>query len=512
MSRTKNALKNVIWGWTSKLASLVLGFASRTVFIYALGKVFLGVNSLYTEILSMLSLAELGFGTALNFSMYKPVAENDEDKIIKLLCFYRKTYRIIALIVTFLGVALIPFLQHLVKEAEHISILELRVFFVFFLANTVINYFVSYKYSYVNAIQKNYIVTNIDMILNFATIVVQIVVILIAKEYIVYLATHTILILISRIIIALYLNKKFPVLKLKEKKNLEKEEKKNIFKEVKGLVLHQFSSVAVHSTDNMIISALSGMGVVAVGLISNYNLLITSVLGFVTIILSSVTSGFGNLVASSTSENYHKAFKDANFICFWIYGFCSIAFFVLIPPFITLWLGRDFLIDNISFLLIVISQYLLGQSTIYNNARIAKGNFSKDKWISFAQAIVNLVVSIVGAKFLGLVGVYIGTVISRLVAFVFKPVKTYKMLFETSSKDYYKRNLIYFVVTVIVGSITCFASSYILKSVTIWTFVLTLIVVLVIPNVIFCVLFFKTEEFKNVKNRAISILKRRIKK
>ena len=145
------------------------------------------------------------------------------------------------------------------------------------------------------------------------------------------------------------------MLKLKEKKNLEKEEKKNIFKEVKGLVLHQFSSVAVHSTDNMIISALSGMGVVAVGLISNYNLLITSVLGFVTIILSSVTSGFGNLVASSTSENYHKAFKDANFICFWIYGFCSIAFFVLIPPFITLWLGRDFLIDNISFLLIVSS-------------------------------------------------------------------------------------------------------------------------------------------------------------
>jgi O-antigen/teichoic acid export membrane protein len=255
-----------------------------------------------------------------------------------------------------------------------------------------------------------------------------------------------------------------------------------IFKEVKGLMVHQFSSIAVHATDNIIIASITGLGVVVVGLISNYNLIITSVLGFVSLLFTGATSSFGNLVASSTTEHYEKTFREINFLNVWIYGFCSIAFFILIPPFIQLWLGKEFLIDNYSFLLIVINQYMLGQATIYNNARVAKGNFNKDQWSSLLQGLINLLVSIVAARYLGLVGVYIGTVVSRLATTILRPYLTYKFLFNKSCVHYYKIYISYFVVVVLLGLFTYFVCHYVLMSVTLWTFLFAAIIVAILPN------------------------------
>lgn len=225
---------------------------------------------------------------------------------------------------------------------------------------------------------------------------------------------------LSRVAACLYLNRKFPILTRKPPVPLSKEKTRRIFKDVKSLVMCQLASVAVHSTDNILISTLSGLGVVAVGYINNYNMLMNSVLGFVRILFESVTSGFGNMVASSSTENFRKVFKEINFANFWIYGFCSVAFWILIPPFITLWIGADKLIDGVSFTLIVLNCYLQGQSFAFNSARIAKGNFGKDKSWALLQALVNLVVSIIGAKCLGLVGICIGTVVSRLVYVFFR--------------------------------------------------------------------------------------------
>ncbi len=507
MSRTENAVKNTTYGIISKIVSLVLGFASRTVFIYILGNQYLGVNGLYTEILSMLSFAELGFGTALIFAMYKPVAEDDKIKILKLLDFYKKVYRIIALIITVIGLVLLPFLQYIVKGADQLSLFDLRLYFLIFLFNSVVGYFVSYKFSYVNALQKNYVETNINMVLNVITIVAQIAVLILFRNFLAYLITQSIMLLISRFILVSFLNKKFPILKEKPETPLTKDERKPIYREVRGLVVHQFSSVAVHSTDNIIISSLTGLGVAAVGLISNYNLIINSVLGFITIIFTSVTSGFGNLAASGTIDEFRNVFKVANFINFWIYGFCAIAFFVLIPPFITLWIGKDNLIDTISFLLIIINCYLQGQSTIYNNARIAKGNFNKDKWLALIQALVNLVVSIIGAKFLGLVGVYIGTIVSRLVYVVFRPYSTYKFLFGKSSSEYYAKLILYFIIVCVAGVITYLATYYLLSNVNVLRFLLSAFIVAILPNIIFALIFFKSKEFKEFLNRVKNFIK-----
>ena len=193
----------------------------------------------------------------------------------------------------------------------------------------------------------------------------------------------------------------------------------------------------------------------------------------------------------------------------WLYGFCAVAFFILMPPFIQLWLGDSFLIDNVSFTLIVLNVYLLGQSTIYNNARVAKGNFNKDKWIAFAQALVNLVVSIIAANFLGLMGVYVGTVVSRMVTIILRPIMTYRFLFEKSPWEYFKQFLINLIIIALACAITYIATYYILLEVTIFTFIMAMIVVVLVPNLIMLVCYFRTVEFKSLINRLKNLIKKK---
>ncbi len=508
MSRTKFAIKNTAAGVVSKFIGLLVSFVSRTVFIHILGNTYLGINGLYTEVLSVLSFAELGFGSALTYAMYAPVAAHDEIAIVKLMDYYKKVYRIIAGIVTVLGLVMLPFLPYVVKGADFLSLHDLRVYYLFFLFNTVISYFVTYKYSMINALQKNYIITNFDMIVNFVVTIAQIVVLLVFRNFLLYLATQSVLLLLSRVGVSVYLNRVFPLLRKKSTVPLSSVEKKPIIENVRGLVVHQFSSIAVHSTDNIIISAFSGMGIVAVGLVSNYNMIINSVLAFVVILFSSFTSGFGNMAATCTTEKFHDTFLELHFMGFWIYGFCCIAFFILIPPFITLWIGSKNLIDMLSFSLIVLNAYLMGQSTVYNNARIAKGNFNKDKWWSLTQAIVNLVVSIIGAKAWGLVGVYVGTVASRLVFVISRPYSTYRFLFDTSSKEYYGKLALHFAVVLIGGALTYFLTYRLLNDVTYLRFLLSCLIVAIIPNGVFLIAFGRTNECKRLYQRVKSIIKR----
>ncbi len=508
-NRTKAATKNMAWGIISKAISLVLSFGSRTIFIYFLGKEYLGINSLYTEVLSMLSLAELGFGTAFTFAMYKPIANNDDEKIRQLITLFRKVYSNIAIVVTVIGLGLLPFLQYIVKGADSLTLVQLRLYFAIFLTNTVINYFVQYKITYVNARMQSYVVTNIEMITNFVIIASQCVVLLLFKNYLAYLLINTGLLIASRFIISLYLNKKYPILNETPSTPLQEKERKIIYKDVRGLALQNFASVAIHSTDNLIISMASGLGVIGVGLVSNYNTLITSVTAFITIILTALTPGFGNLVASTSQEHYKEVFDEVNFYDFWIYGFCSIAFLVLIPPFITLWLGQDFLIEDAPFFLIILNVYLQGQCTIYNNARNAKGNFNLDKWISVIQAIINLVVSIVCARAYGLLGVYIGTIASRLFFTIARPIKTYRFLYGQSVIPYFKDLLKYIGVTAIAGIITYAVSIKLFSlGINIPSFLLCCFVVAVIPNTIFYLIFRKTKYMRLFFNRVKGVLRK----
>ena len=508
MNRTRKAARNIVWAWGGKLLILLSGFLSRTVFIFCLGKTYLGINGLYTEVLSMLSLAELGFGTALNFSMYRPVAENDEDKIRRLLKFYRRIYHLIAAAVLLLGLSLLPFLPYIVKGGEAVALRELRIYFLFYLTNTVVNYLVSYKFSYVNALQNNYIVTSIEAVTKAAVFLVQIVVLWLFRNFYAYLFAETGFLLFSRLLISMYLDRKYPILAERTGEELREEERRRIFREVRALSVHQFASVAVHSTDNLIISSLTVAGIVAVGLVSNYMMLISAVLAFVNVIFSSLTSGFGNVVALSDQKTYLKAFQEVQFLSFWFYGFCAIGFYVLIPPFIVLWLGEDYLIDNTSFFLIVLNQYLMGQSATYNNVRVANGNFHLDQYVGLLHAILNLVISIIAARYLDLAGVYIGTIVSRMVLIIARPILTYRMLFGTGPAQYFKTYCLYFCSVCLAGLAADFLTSLIFAGgVSIPAFIASAFIVLIAPNLFFYLLFRRSKEFDSMWVRVNGLLK-----
>ncbi len=324
MGRIENAERNIFFGIIGNIVSFILGFISRTVFIHNLSVTYLGVNGLYTNILSVLSLAELGIGTAMNYSLYKPVAENNYETIKTLMQLYKKIYRIIAIIITVAGLILLPFLKFIIKDPGNISQNELFLYYLIFLFNTVSTYFVSYKYSLVNAEQKNYIQSNIQVITSVAVLISQIIILKIFKSFMLYLIAGAVIGVVQKVFVHLYLNKQYPYLLEKDYIPLSKEEMKPIKKNITALMYHKFGDVMIHQTDNIILSSF--INVTFVGLLSNYNLIILSVISFINTIFNSLISGLGNLIALDSKEKQYKLFKVYRFSAFWIYGMVLIVY------------------------------------------------------------------------------------------------------------------------------------------------------------------------------------------
>jgi O-antigen/teichoic acid export membrane protein len=495
-----------MYGYIGTFITYLLKFLSRTVFIYTIGVNYLGINGLYTNILTVLSFAELGIGTAMNYSLYKPVAENNKEKIKSFMSLFKVAYRWVAFVVAIIGLSFLPFLENIIKDAGGISSKELIFYYLIFLFNTVSSYFVSYKYSLVNADQKNYIQTNINTITMIIITILQIIVLIIFKSFLFYLIVAALVELIQKIFANHYINKKYPYLLEGNVKKLAEDELKELKKNIKALILHKVGDISVHQTDNIIISAFINLK--TVGLISNYNLIINSVTSFINIIFNSTISSFGNLVATENVEKQNYLFNVYRFIGFWFYGFASIAFLILINPFIALWIGNDMLVPNIVIYLILFDYYLKGHRIVVNNFKIAAGVFNPDKYIGLIQAIVNLVLSIYLVKRIGLPGIYIGTVVQGLIATFTKPYIVYKYVFRKKVIEYYKDSLKY-IITLFISIITLefIINNYSFEN-NIINFIFMFILVLLIPNLIFYITFRKRSEFKYL----MKIIKSKVKK
>ncbi len=254
MSRVNQAAKNIFFGYISNFIILIMGFLQKTVFIMVLDRTLLGVNGLYTDILSVLSLAELGIGSALNYSLYKPVAEQNQEKIKSYMQLYKKAYLSIAAVITVIGLAVTPFLPFIIKERGEITVKDLTIYYLIFLFNTVSTYFVAYKYSLANAQQRNYIQTNITTITKIVTVLAQIVILLLTRNFLLFLLTQAAVELLQKILVGIYFNKLYPFLRDKDVRKLEKEETDVVVTKTKALMFHKIGDVARLSTDNIIIS------------------------------------------------------------------------------------------------------------------------------------------------------------------------------------------------------------------------------------------------------------------
>jgi len=498
MSRVKYVAKNIAFGYVGNMVSTIMGFVLRTVFIMNLDVTLLGVDGLYGSVLTVLSLAELGIGTAMNYSLYAPVAAGDREKIKSYMQLYKKAYFIIAAVVAVIGLGIAPFLRFIIKEPGAITINELTIYYFIFLFNTVSTYFVAYKYSLVNAEQKNYIQTNIITISKLITTILQVAVILITQSFLAYLIVAAVVELLQKIFANYYLNKLYPYLKEKNITRLSKEETKPIIENTKALVYHKVGDVARLQTDNIIISTF--INVTLVGYISNYNMVLTAVSGFVNIIFNSVLSSFGNLIATESVEKQYKMFRVYKFLAAWIYGLSAIGFYYLLSPFIELCWGRDMVLSGTIVLCILIDYYFKGLRIVQSNFKTAAGVFAADKYLALIQGAVNLIISIILVQSIGLIGVYIGTIVSGLIANFTKPYLIYKICFDKSVLSYYKESFQYLLVLIVSAGVVFPVNQFFMGQTTLTGFIAVFLFVIVFVNLIYYFCFHKAEEFRYLKS------------
>lgn len=508
MNRTQLAISNIFYAYISKILSFILNFATRTVFLLYLSEEYLGFNSLMLSIVGMLSVADLGIGTAMGFTLYEPIAKNDKTKVVICLNYFKKIYYGIAGSILVLGLLFSPFLTRFVD----ISMTPAEIYFCFFLhlVNTAVSYLVSYKFIYIHAIQKSYIVSNIYTILDIVVKLLQIFVLVIFKSFFAYLSIQILVLLVSRIYINTYVNKKEHILQEKTSDKMSNEDKINFYDNIKGMIWLKLSSVAISSVDNILLATIQGVGLITIARISNYNLVITSVLAFVTILFSSFTSGFGNMYVTESKNKIYKLYKEIRFVNFWCHGFCHIAFFVLLDSFITLWLGDTYLINRGLVLLIVSNSFLTAIITPLGVVRTSIGDYSRDKYVHLFKAILNVIISVIGLYYWGVMGIYFATFISIILADTAEVVIMFRFLFDKSCVYYFKETLYYIFIVSVALIATNTICQFIMNEVSILSFVLSMIVVTIVPNIIILLMCFFLPQYKGAMQRIANIINNKL--
>lgn len=498
MSRLENTSKNFVYSIAGTILTSLLGFITRYVFVKRIGIEYVGANGLFTNVLSMLSLTELGLGSAIAFSLYKPLAENDTETIKSLMLFYKKAYRIIAIAIFSLGLCLIPFLKYIIKnpgKIEHVTWI-----YLIFLYNTSISYVFSYKTTLLNADQKTYLMTGFNMKIGVCTALIQLIVMVIFENYYIYLLSAAVINTCQWFFINRFIYKRYPYLQEIKVSPLSPSILKTIVTNVKAMVFHKVGELCINQTDNIIISAFISIG--AVGLYDNYYTIIGIISRLANALFNAATASLGNLIATEGNEKRYSVFKAYNFLGFWVYSWTGICLFVLLTPFVELWLGKEYIIDGLTITLVMVNYYLVGMRTTVGNIKMAAGLYSQDQWVPIAQAIINLAVSILAVRKMGLAGVFLGTVVSSIsIPCWYRPIVVYKYAFDKPVKEYFRSYVLYALIT---GA--NYFLVYIINSLLIETkisnvfgvFFLKMICCAIIPNATIVLLFRKTDEFQYI--------------
>lgn len=493
--RFKNSMKNSFWGAFSNLFCTLLNFCVRTIFIKTLGNEYLGINGLFTNILYILSFAELGVGHAITYSMYKPVANNDKEKVKSLLNLYRKFYQRIGCSIFGLGILIIPLLPFIIKESPNISE-NLILIYILYLFETAGSYFFSYKKSIAIVYQKDYICDVIKLVLSIIKSILQIIVLFVFNNYILYLVIYVLSTIFTNIVISKIVNKKYPYILDKNIKPLPDKEKKDIISSIKSLILYKIGRVSLSGTDNIIISALIGLS--AVGLYSNYSLIITAIGGITYIILKGTISSVGNINATESIETKEKTMFQLLFISTWLYGFICICLVILLNPFIFIWIGNEYLL-GINIIGASIFYILIDGLEFASHTYISTlGFFKQTRYSSLICAILNIILSLIlGYKF-GLFGIFLASSISKILTTSwFDTYVIYRDEFKKSPLKYYLRHLM-LIISVCINFICCYFITNLIVGNSIMTFIFKTFITILLCNLIFILMFAHTSEFKNI--------------
>ena len=493
-------------GMLSQLFTLWLSFVSRTVFIKFLTAEYLGISGLFSNVLTVLSFAELGIGDAMTYAMYKPVKEDNRKLVNQLMVVYKKAYTGIAVVVGAIGLGLSFFLSFIIAEPPDIPE-SLQLIFWLYVVNNMASYILTYKKSILIAYQENYIVSEVQQIASLIQQIAQMIVLCFTKHYILYLIIQILCTILNNIIISVVVKKRYPWINEKDGEELPQEVSKEIFKNVKALSISKIAGVVSNGSDNIIISKFVGLS--SVGVASNYTMIINSLNGILWNGLSSLTSSFGNFNVDSTIGQRRKLFNELFLCSYWLYGFMTIGIITLANSFVPLWVGSNYLVPQGVVLALVLITYISGVNFPVYTYQSTLGMFDKMKIPYVLFAVFNILLSILLGKNWGLFGVYIATSITRLcTSEVSSGYYVYRYGLKLSPLKYLKKYVIYFLILILNILVTNYAVSLV-QIAGIIGFSIKVVTCTVVCNAIYFVCFFRTTEFRNLLIRAKGLLSSR---
>ena len=496
-------MRNTAVTLLTQLVKNVLGFLSRTVFIWVLGKELLGINSLFTEILTMLSFAELGIGNAFVYSLYKPLAERDNVKLGSLMRLYAKAYKGIGLLIGVLGLCLLPFLKMLVGDVAVDDSL-LYTIFLMYVFNTAVSYFFVYKTSLIVADQKNYIVLIAQEGFHAVQVAVQVAVLLLTGNYVLFMAITVVCTIGTNALLAHKADKMYPFLLEKMVKPLSAEERDEIVANVKSLVVYKLGSTVLGGTDSILISAI--INVVTVGFYSNYKLLVDLFTSLGSQAVSSITASVGNVNASEGKERKEAIFDGLLCASAWFFGLSAVGLLLLSNDFIRLWVGTDYVLDIASVAAIVGAFYVNNMHHACFVYRNTAGLFVYGKYIPVIASVLNIGLDVALGMWIGLPGIFLATIIARMLTYeIVDPLIIYRRVFGKSVLTYYWNYLKYTAIVAAAG-VACWAVLRVIPVGNWLGFAVSCVAIGIVYCVAFCLLSFKTNGFGALRGFARRIV------
>lgn len=506
LSRTYKSARNAAVSTFVQFVTLVVSFLTRTVFIKLMNADYLGVNGLFSNVLAILAFSELGISSAIIYNMYKPVSENDTEKVSALLNFYKKAYRYVAAFILIVGVCLTPFIHHLIKEAPDIT--ENLVFiYLLFLANTVVSYLYSYSRSVFTAHQNEYVNVLIERCVWIGMYIIQLVYLYMTHDFYGYLFIQVLATLSSDLIITLYSRKKYPEITNNKSAHLLKSDIKGILKDIYALFAYKIGGTILHSTSNIIMARI--INITVVGICSNYLLVSSSIEAVLQKIFNSIVASIGNLNATSDSINKKKVLYEVSLLSDWIYGVVSICLFAGLNQFVLLWIGKDYVFSQWSVVFcIILSFFISGINFAASNYRTTMGFFRQARYVPLFAAFINVWLSIfLGIKF-GVAGIFVSISIARFFTFnIIDPFLVCRKGLQTSVIEYYWFQFKFIGITLINGFL-CHYLIQVIHLSGLLGFVLNMLICFVLCNFVYFGFYFRSREFRALYKRIVSLTRR----
>lgn len=506
MGRTEKSIRNFVFALGSQAVTVLLSFITRTCLIYTLGIQAVAINGLFTEVISALSLAELGVGSAIVYNLYKPLAEGNHQKVSQLMNLFKKAYRVIALATLIIGVSLTPWIQFFIKDITY-EIGYIRIVYLMFVFQSVVSYLFSYKIALLEADQNSYIFTRITTIFRIIGTVLILIVLVTTKKYILFLATNILLVIATNAYGSHVVDQKYPYIDKKEK--LPKEERAQIFGNIRNIFIKQFAGRVVDSTDNLLISSL--VSTILVGYYNNYLIVIGVFKQLADKMMNAATASMGNLYVTGEADNKIEILNRLTFIFYAFASISAVGVFACIQPFMSLWLKNKYLLDNS--VIMVLCLLLVTEITYkpLSTAMHLSGFFEIGRNISFVSAIVNLAVSIVLGMRIGMIGIFIGTMCTYVIEIIAKIHYLFKLYFKEKPYGYVifwiQMLSVYFMEIVIIYSINLHLHLAALPAFLLNGFLSVLLTFAVITLV-----FGRTDAYQYSKHLALQYVKKVLKK